>query len=267
MRNNCENKNGNFDIYSAYVDNLNYIEYSLSDTFKQLKLKIKENKDNDKEFHSNTKLLILLIGIWSEARLMKLISERNIFNKREIQLIESEKIKTNQWKLVIELSFRKHYKIYFGDELTKDNLKPDIYQKYVNIIEYVEIYITSIIEVRNKLAHGQWVCQPNNKKNALINNINVQQLSQENFLSLEKKYQILKFISNLIHDLVVSPKTFERDFIKNYLQIEERINFLKKHIDTKYPIEVNKLKVKKHFQNKKRFNFKIFKYTFDIKIN
>jgi hypothetical protein len=248
MRQNCLDTNGNFDIYSAYVDNLRIIQYSIDDSFRNIKTKI-ANKKNDDEINSNTKLLVLLLGIWSEARLEKLINERSIFNKREIQLIESEKTKINQWKLIIELSFRKHYNIYFGDELTKDNLN-HMYTKYNNLMNYVDNYLQSIIEVRNKLAHGQWICQPNKNKTNQNTNINIQQLQNENYLSLEKKYQILNYLTQIIHDLVVSPTTFTRDFKKNYNEIKNRIDFIDNHLVNKYILEVQKIIDKKNnFRN------------------
>ncbi len=250
MRQLCSDNDGNFDIYSAYVDNLKTIQYSIDDAFKNIKIKI-ANKKSEEEIISNAKLLVLLLGIWSEARLEKLINERNIFNKREVQLIESERTKIGQWKLIIELSFRKHYNIYFGDELTKDNLR-NVFKKYNNLILYIENHLQTIIEVRNKLAHGQWVCQPNKNKTAQNANINIQQLQNENFLSLEKKYQILNYLTKIIHDLVVSPNTFERDFKKNYSEIKTRINFIDNHLNNKISSEIQKIVKKKEIYRNNR---------------
>ena len=51
---------------------------------------------------------------------------------------------------IVELSFRKHYNIYIGYELSAVNLGQDKFDKYINIVDIIKIHLQSIIEIRNK---------------------------------------------------------------------------------------------------------------------
>lgn len=246
QRNNCKNGNNEESTYLSCVDNLNSIEYSVNDNFKLLRQKISNKQESSKHFNSSIKLLILLLGIWSEARLNKLINEyseltqSNLFTKLEKKLIKLNKQKIEEWKTIVELAFRKHYNIYMGDELTEDNLGVSNFKRYENILNIIENYLQAIIENRNKLAHGQWVCQLNNN-GKLLRTENINELNNENIISLEKKYQILKFLTQIIHDLMITKSTFERDFTKYYLAIIERKKFIDKHKESAYLKVINKL--------------------------
>ena len=68
-----------------------------------------------------------------------------------------------------------------------------------------------IIELRNKLAHGQWVYPLNSDGDDVSADL-YNTLRQENLLSLQFKRKIIHHITDIIHDLVVSKATFERDF-------------------------------------------------------
>jgi len=246
QRKNCKKKNDEHSTYLSSVDNLNSIEYSVNDNFKLIKSKISHKQVDTKHFNSSLKLLVLLLGIWSEARLNKLVNEydirtsNNLFTDLEKKLIKLNKQKIEEWKTIIELAFRKHYNLYIGNKLDENNLGSINFQRYVAILDIVENYLQSIIENRNKLAHGQWVCQLNSKGN-LLDTENTKELMNENIITLEKKYQILKLVTQIIHDLMISKRTFERDFSKNYNGIIERKKFIDKHASSSYQKLINKL--------------------------
>lgn len=235
-------------IYAAHVENLKYIQYSIDEIFTLAKLKIKCKQENTDNFKSIIRLLILQLGIWSEARYNKLICEYKynsstkdkIFTELELNLLNLNKEKIKQWNTIVELSFRKHYNIYIGYELSAVNLGQDKFDKYINIVDIIKIHLQSIIEIRNKLAHGHWINQltPNAQQ---INNINITSIDSENILTLEKKYQILKYLSQILHDLIISQSTFDRDFDKYYKEIIDRKIFLDKHATLKYQQLVTKL--------------------------
>ena len=76
------------------------------------------------------------------------------------------------------------------------------------------------IEIRNRIAHGQWkIAFTNNLRNT--SSPLTGQLRLENIVLLQLKKKLLIGLSSLIHDLAVSPLTFERDFDKNYKLIEQ----------------------------------------------
>lgn len=246
QRTNCKNINNEDSTYLSCVDNLNSIEYAIDENFKLIKDKISHKQLSTKHFNSSIKLLILLLGIWSEARLNKLINEyseitnSNLFTDLEKKLIKLNKQKIDEWKTIIELAFRKHYSIYIGQELTSNNLEVTNFKRYTGILDIIDNYLQSIIENRNKLAHGQWVCQLNDK-GKILNTPNVRELNNENVITLEKKYQILKYLTQIIHDLMISKRTFERDFTKHYSEIIERKKFIDKHSDSAYAKIITKL--------------------------
>jgi len=252
-RNNCQNSNAQHDTYLSCVDNLKSVEYAIEDTFSIIKAKISKKQETTDHFDSSIKLLVLQLGIWSEARLNKLLNEydnnsqKKLFTELELKLIKLNKQKIEQWKTIIELSFRKHYGIYIGHELKEENLGLEKFNQYTNIIEIVENHLKSIIEVRNKLAHGQWVCPLNDKGN-LSSNSNFQELKNDNIVSLEKKYQILKYLTQTLHDLMISKATFERDFQKYYKEIDDRRVFLNKHVNKEYLKVIQKLQKKKVYR-------------------
>lgn len=238
-RSKCQNSNNQDDIYYSYVDNLQSIENAINDVHTIIRMKISKKEETTQHFDSSIKLLILQLGIWSEARFHKLLNEYDtqtndkFFTELEHDFLNLKRQKIEQWKTIIELSFRKHYNIYIGHELSETNLGLDRFKQYNNLIEIIEKYLRSIIEIRNKLAHGQWSCQLSDK-GKVSNNPVFQTLKDENIVSLQIKHQILKFISQIIHDLVISKKTFERDFEKLYKEIIDRQKFLEKHVQKEY---------------------------------
>ena len=252
-RDNCKDSNNINSAYFSYVDNLKSIEYAIKDIFTLIKLKISKKEENSTHFSSSIKLLVLQLGVWSEARLNKLLYEystqtqQNLLTDLEYNLINLNKQKIEQWKTVIELSFRKHYRIYIGEELSSLNLGEDKFKAYQKLIEIVEHDLRVIIEFRNRLAHGQWVCRVKINENSISRSrVSIfDKLDNENIISLEKKYQILQYLAKIIHDLMVSKNTFERDFDKYYKEITDRKIFLDKHIQREYQKRILKLQKKR----------------------
>jgi uncharacterized protein with von Willebrand factor type A (vWA) domain len=77
-----------------------------------------------------------------------------------------------------------------------------------------------IVQLRNKLAHGQWV-YPLNDAGKDIAQAQMDALRVENLLSLQFKKSLISALSDAIHDLVVSRPTFERDFDRHFRVIVE----------------------------------------------
>ena len=121
------------------------------------------------------------------------------------------------WLFTIELAFRKRYNIPRA-QLSESSLNHSIHSRYTSIVEMVDLDLRSIVEVRNKLAHGQWR-YPLNSDNNDVSQEHMDSLRKENILSLQYKKQLINHLSNIIHDLVVSKPTFERDFDRHYMFI------------------------------------------------
>ena len=77
-----------------------------------------------------------------------------------------------------------------------------------------------IIEIRNKLAHGQWV-YPFNNEGTAAESEKFRLINKEDLQSLQFKYSLLGHLAAAVHDLVVSPATFERDFDGHFKRLEQ----------------------------------------------
>jgi hypothetical protein len=88
--------------------------------------------------------------------------------------------------------------------------------------------LRSVITLRNKLAHGQWI-YPLNEALDDIAQEQMDALRTENILSLTQKAALVNYICDSIHDLVVSRPTFDRDFDDHFRCVEQiRVNISRK---------------------------------------
>src|SRR2546427_18894 len=78
----------------------------------------------------------------------------------------------------------------------------------------------SVIVLRNKLAHGQWA-YPLNEQLDDVAQSQMDALRDENILSLKQKSGLIEAFCDSIHDLVVSPPTFERDFDNHFRRVAQ----------------------------------------------
>jgi hypothetical protein len=83
----------------------------------------------------------------------------------------------------------------------------------------IEDELTDLIEVRNKLAHGQW-SYPLNSKGDDVANEQMKSLKETNALALSAKKRLVESFCAAMHDLVVSQRTFDRDFDDHFRQIQ-----------------------------------------------
>ena len=80
--------------------------------------------------------------------------------------------------------------------------------------------LKNVIEIRNKLAHGQWV-YPFNTQGTRVEPKKYKLLRSENLLTLQLKYSLVHKVVDAVHDLVVSPPAFERDFDAHFKRLDQ----------------------------------------------
>ena len=178
---------------------------------------------DDKTVFSFLRLYALLLGAWAESRLRKLLYEPNGFSDADRICIQSSQTQVEMWKACVEKAFRMRYQVPSAP-LSQDTLDHSVYSKLATLNEMIQDDLRPIIELRNRLAHGQWHYLLNSEGND-ISQENMDALRTENLLSLQFKKSLLSHLSDAIHDLVVSRPTFERDFDKHFsLIIETRRN-------------------------------------------
>lgn len=203
-------------MYKYHVANLRELEFAISHTGRTARSEI-ATKDPQKGLRSLLRLYSFLVGAWAEARLKKLLYEAGGFNESERNKITNKSTQLDQWQETINLAFRKHYNVRRAP-LGELSLGVANYARLLALRNILSNELRIIIEIRNKLAHGQWV-YPFNNTNTAVEQEKYQLINNENLQSLQFKYSLIKNIANVINDLVVSPVTFERDFESHFRKL------------------------------------------------
>ncbi len=209
--------------YSCHSNNLRKVKAGLDATSRNLKRAIAQRDYQTAEVF--LRIYTLLAGAWSEVRLSKMIFEAGGFSPEERNTIRSKNRKIDEWKKCVELAVRSQYNVPQGP-LTAAMLPENIWEKYSSILGIIDPHLNSVIEMRNKLAHGQW----ENVFNSSGSNLNLEkgkELRAENYLTVTHKISIIDALSNIVHDLIVSQPTFERDFNIHYRQLRSGFGRLK----------------------------------------
>lgn len=222
-------------MYNYHVENLRGLDKAIKDIQYVTKQSIR-NGNSQKNLDSFKRIYTFLIAAWAETRLDKLLCETHTFSDSAISIIKKQDSQLKKWLTAVELSFKQHHNIT-NKKLTKENIGQTHFDRFKALEGVLKNELKAIIEVRNKLAHGQWLYPLNRKSDALSTNI-YQALNNENHLSLMFKFKIIKNLSDIVHDLIVSLPTFERDFSRTYRKIEDAQRNL---LNRKYEDYVQKL--------------------------
>lgn len=203
-------------LYKQHVANLRELELAISHTSRLARTTI-ASKDPQQSLQSLLRLYSFLVGAWAETRLKKLLHEEYGFTDQERKQIESKSSQLEQWQLTVDMAFRKHHKITKAP-LDERNLGVTHAARRVALHDVLGNELKIIIEIRNKLAHGQWV-YPFNNEGTAVEQEKYRLINQENLQSLQFKFALSGHLADAIHDLVVSPTTFERDFEDHFKKL------------------------------------------------
>ncbi len=110
------------------------------------------------------RLYALLLGAWAETILKKLLYEKNGFDNIARNKICSEHTQLDKWLKAVEIAFRQHFAISHAP-LSKLTLPFSFFSRYEELKDILDKDLRSIIEIRNKLAHGQWIYPFNSEGN------------------------------------------------------------------------------------------------------
>lgn len=169
----------------------------------------------------------IIVGLW-----VALLEVEYELIKSKIKLKEEKKSLTNKYLQLVDMLFREKYLSEGQAVLNQRNLGHDSYQRYKTLTDIIKNELNIFIEVRNKIAHGQW--HVSFTDSGVINKditANVWKLSKKDLLILKTLAINLPII---LSSLIQSRKTFEKDFDKNVNKIflskednEVRFNWLK----------------------------------------
>jgi hypothetical protein len=212
-------------MYKQHCENISEIEGAISLLELDLRRYISTKKEN--HIYKYTKLLSYLITCWTEVRILKLAYEKNGFSQLEREIIISAGTLNDKWLTSLDIAIAKAYSINKNIDIASQlSFTPRI--RYNELRNLILNDLLPSIEIRNRIAHGQWkIAFTNDLRN--ISTPLTGELRQENIVKLQLKKKLLIGLSALIHDLATSPLTFERDFDKNYRSIEQnKRNFHKR---------------------------------------
>ncbi len=212
-------------MFKQHCENINEIEEAIKLIERDLRKYI--SMAEERPVYKYTKLLSQLIICWAETRILKLAYEKNAFDVNQINEIITRRTLEQKWLTSLNIAISKAYKI--KSKINIENSLPFTARaRYNEIKKLINTDLVPSIELRNRIAHGQWRIAFTNNLKAISTEL-TGRLRTENIVSLQLKKKLLIRLAILIHDLAVSPKTFERDFDKNYSSIEQnKINIHKR---------------------------------------
>lgn len=218
-------------LYKQHVANLRELEAALVNVARLCRAAI-ALRDPQRTVRTLLRLYAFLLGAWAECRLCKLLHEELGFSEVERSRISESDTQLAQWQSTVDLAFRKHYKITRA-ELNQQTLGVTASARRDALVAVLDEDLKIIIEIRNKLAHGQWI-YPFNSQGTAVESEKFTLINKENLLSLEFKFAMLRHLADTIHDLVVSPKTFDRDFDEHFKKLLQSKKNLERRDYSKY---------------------------------
>lgn len=206
-------------FYQQHCENLIMIEKGIKTIQRTLREYI--SNDDTSRSYVYTRILSQLVNSWIEVRLMKLVYTNGAFTDSEkIKIIESRTLK-KKWITALNLAFCKAFGLNDPTEINETNLTLKTFEQHSSLLRIIQDDLVSAISIRNKIAHGQWkYAFTNSLKN--INNNLTNELGKENILVLQYRLRMFQTLTQIIHDLGVSKRTFERDFNNNFNKIENQ---------------------------------------------
>jgi hypothetical protein len=217
-------------LYQFHVRNLHSVTEGLENVFTSGRGALARGQQRSVNTH--VRLVSFLLGVWSEARLLKLLYEPRAFSDLErSQVLKENETALARWQGIVELAFRKHYRIPQA-ELRPPQLPSTAFFRLTKLQEALETDLRAVITMRNKLAHGQWV-YPLNEALDEVAQEQMDALRHENLLLLKLKFRLLDILCKVVHDLAVSRRTFERDWDEHFRVFEQtRTNIERKDFNS-----------------------------------
>ncbi len=158
-----------------------------------------------------SKIQLVLWMSQLEAQFNLLISENEHFTKDFMDKINTEDLSiVEKWDSLNDYYFKVQYFKRQDRELNELNLGLTNFSRYTAIHNFIHNNLKLFVEMRNKLAHGQWAVSFNrsgNDKNQQITT-NIWKLSKKEIMLIKS---ISKNLPPLMKLLITSRKTFERD--------------------------------------------------------
>lgn len=205
------------ELYRYHSDNFRAVAGGFEHALKQLKLAIATKDDPAQE--AQTRVAAFLLSAKIEARFYKLLFEPPVpeeFRDRINRRAGRAPSLMEKWERTIVEAFSLYYSVT-GDFM--DSSAPDRAKEQCGLHLEALSHFSSVIELRNKIAHGQWI-HALNRAGRGINAGKTRQLEEENLLSLGLKDRAAQIVADAINDLVVSKRTHDRDLKRHQRSLQ-----------------------------------------------
>ena len=143
-----------------------------------------------------------------------------------VTMILSKPNQLENWMSLVRVAFlRRKGRDPAKDEVTVQSVGKTLVLLYDVIRGHLEGDLRPVIELRNKMAHGQWSkpfvnwTAPYLFADLKISGTHMKNLRSENLLTLILKREMINRILDIIRDLAVSPVAFTRDYDEHYKRI------------------------------------------------
>jgi ribosomal protein L20 len=203
-------------LYKAHVNNLRAVDTAFERIVRELNASLA--RGDEKTADALLKTAMLLLGGWAENRLKKLLYEPNGFSGAHRATINSANSQLASWQVALEQGFRMRYALPSAALSVVLPLTPRSY--YNALVSTLENELRPIIEVRNKLAHGQWV-RALNSDNTDFAPLTVALINGENAHTIKCKKRVLSNLAMIIHDLIAGNHAFLRDIDTHFRHLED----------------------------------------------
>jgi hypothetical protein len=177
------------DLYRFHVANNRLVGRALDHISLGARVQIRRSDDDGVEVDVYVRLYALVLAAWAESRLSKLLYETPGFNSQQRTAILAKGSQFERWNAAVDMAFRTRYEVRRA-ALTTRVLPYSAFARYQAISQMLINDLQRVIELRNKLAHGQWV-YPLNEANDDVATEHMQALMLENLLSLQYKRQLV----------------------------------------------------------------------------
>ena len=193
--------------FSKHVENLNAVLAALTQFQRAHKRAIRAGDQPGEQ--AMRKVHTLLLGVYAEARLRKIIRDPTGFSEQERATIWLERSQKDRWLAAVDLAVRRHYLVLPQQSLS-EGLSPDVLARVDEVKRLLNKDLEPVITDRNRLAHGQWIWQLASQED---DRFTVAQASYDyNYVALQARFDLLDLIGRLVNALCVSEPTFTRDF-------------------------------------------------------
>lgn len=195
-----------------------------------------------------TNTLMMMVAVKAEARLNQILYLPDGFNETQRRTVLGQRSLYEKWQSAVEVSFRAKFSVP-PSLAVRDTLLHSDLARYDTIVAFLSSELQSIIHLRNKLAHGQWLYPLNSEMTEISSDL-MKFVKRENCVTLFLRNEALIAIGNIVSDLIQSQRLFQSRFDTHYLRVQKVQRKLvnvdyeayKKRVRARYLVGVEKLR-------------------------